>query len=106
MTFRSIVFQRTEDAVKAETTKPPPFFIDLRLDQIVDAITASKQEYNLKPFFYAPLNDIDSVKYRHEVFQDLENKILFRHMELFAHRMRAMREYLARADKLYYKYQK
>jgi DNA mismatch repair protein MutS len=104
--FRSILFQRTEDAVKAETNEPAPFFIDLRLDQIVDAITASKQEYNLEPFFYAPLNDIDAVKYRHEVFQDLENKILFQHMESFAQRMRAMRECLARANKLYYKYQK
>jgi DNA mismatch repair protein MutS len=72
----------------------------------VDAITASKEEYNLKPLFYAPLNDIDTVKYRHEVFQDLENKILFEHIELFAQRMRAMREYLARANKLYYKQQK
>ena len=53
MSFRSIVFERTEDAVKAERTTPPPFLIDLRLDQIVDAITASKHEYNLKPFFYA-----------------------------------------------------
>ena len=103
MTLRSILFQRTEDALKPETTAPPPFFVDLRLDQIVDAITASKEEYNLKPFFYAPLNDSDAVKYRHEVFQDLENKTLFQHIELFAQRMRAMREYLARANKLYYK---
>jgi DNA mismatch repair protein MutS len=106
MTFRSILFQRTEDALKAEPTAPPAFFTDLRLDQIEDAITASKEEYNLKPFFYTPLNDIDAVKYRHEVFQDLENKILFQHIELFAQRMRAMREYLVQANKLYYKYQK
>ena len=67
MSFRSIVFQTTEDAVKAERTTPPPFFIDLRLDQIVNAITATRQEYNLQPFFYAPLNDIDAVKYRLEI---------------------------------------
>jgi DNA mismatch repair protein MutS len=106
MTFRSILFQKTEDAVKAETTTPLPFFVDLRLDQIVEAITASKEEYNLKPFFHARLDDIDAVKYRHEVFQDLENKTLIQHIELFAQRMRAMREYLARANKLYYKQQK
>jgi hypothetical protein len=106
MTFRSILFQRTEDALKAETTAPAAFFIDLRLDQIVDAITGSRQEYNLKPFYFAHLNDIDAVKYRHEVFQDLENKILFQHIELFAQRMRTMRENLAQANKLYYKYQK
>ena len=105
VSFRSIVFARTEDAVKAERATPPPFLIDLRLDQILDAITASKEEYNLNPFFYASLNDIDAVKYRHEVFQDLENRTLFQHIELFAQRMRAMREYLARANKLYYKHQ-
>ena len=106
ISFRSIVFRRTEDAVKAETLAPPPCFVDLRLDQIVDAITASKEEYNLKPFFYTPLNDIDAVKYRQEVFQDLENRKLFEHIELFAQRMRAMREYLAQANKLHYKHQK
>jgi hypothetical protein len=42
MTFRSILFQRTEDALKAEKTAPPAFFIDLRLDQIVNAITATR----------------------------------------------------------------
>jgi DNA mismatch repair protein MutS len=106
MTFGSILFQNTEDAVKAETTLQPPFFVDLRLDQIVETITASAREYNLKPFFYAPLNDIDAVEYRHEVFQDLENKSLFERLESFAKRMRAMREYLAQADKLHYKQQK
>ena len=106
MSFRSIVFARTEDAVKAERATPPPFLIDLRLDQILDAITASKEEYNLKPFFYASLNDIDAVKYRQEVFQDLENRKLFEHIELFAQRMRAMREYLAQANKRHYKHQK
>ena len=42
MSFRSIVFRRTEDAVKAETLAPPPCFVDLRLDQIVNAITATR----------------------------------------------------------------
>jgi DNA mismatch repair protein MutS len=106
VTFRSILFQSAEDALEAEATAQPASFVDLRLDQIVEAITANTREYNLKPFFYAPLNDIDAVKYRHEVFQDLENKALFQHIELFAQRMRAMREYLAWADKLYYKLQK
>ena len=71
VTFRSILFQSAEDALEAEATAQPASFVDLRLDQIVEAITANTREYNLKPFFYAPLNDIDAVKYRHEVFQDL-----------------------------------
>jgi DNA mismatch repair ATPase MutS len=106
MTFHSILFERTEDSINRLTLETPEFFVDLNLDQIIDAITAGKQEYNLKPFFYTSLNDIDAIKYRHEIMRDLENKNLFENIKSFAHKMRAMREHLAQADKLYYKYQK
>jgi len=106
MTLHSILFEKTEGDIKKETLEPPVFFVDLNLDQIIDAATAGKQEYNLKPFFYTPLNDIDPIEYRHEIFRDLENKNLFENIKSFAQKMRAMREHLARADKLYYKYQK
>ncbi|MCR4429598.1 MAG: hypothetical protein NUV45_01105 [Tepidanaerobacteraceae bacterium] len=106
MTFYSILFGTTEDGIKKETLEAPAFFADLNLDQIIDAITAGRQEYNLKPFFYTPLNDIDAIKYRHEIMQDLENKILFEKIKSFAQKMREMREHLSQKDKLYYKYQK
>ena len=106
VTFHSILFQRTEDSINGVTPEAPDFFVDLNLDQIIDSVTAGKQEYNLKPFFYTPLNDIDAIQYRHEIFRDLENKTLFENISSFAQKMRAMREYLAQADKLYYKYQK
>jgi len=105
MTFHSILFGRTEDSIKL-TNEMPAFFVDLNLDQIVDVITAGRQEYNLKPYFYTPLNDIDAIKYRQEVMRDLENKILFENIKSFVQKMRIMREHLAQADKLYYKYQK
>ena len=106
MTFHSILFERTEVRIKKETLEAPVFFIDLNLDQIIDAITAGRQEYNLKPFFYTSLNDIEAIKYRHEIMRDLENKILFENIKSFAQKMRAMREHLAQADKFHYKYQK
>ncbi len=106
MTFHSILFERTEDNRKKETLEAPFFFVDLNLDQIIDAITADRQEYNLKPFFYTSLNDIDAITYRHEIMRDLENHILFEHIQSFAQKMRAMRQHLTQADKLYYKYQK
>jgi len=106
MTFHSILFERTEDSVKKETLEAPVFFVDLNLDQIIDAITAGRQEYNLKPFFYTSLNDIDAIKYRHEIMRDLENKILFEHIKAFAQKMRTMRQHLALVDKLDYKYHK
>lgn len=106
MNLPSILFKRLEDRSRAETAEAPAFFGDLNLDQIVDAITLGKQEYNLKPFFYTPLQDVDAIQYRHEIMQDLENPTLFEHIKAFTQNMRAMREHLAQAAKLYYKYQK
>lgn len=104
MTFHSILFPETEG--KKETAEAPDCFVDLNLDQIVDTITASKQEYDLKPFFYTPLRDRDTILYRHEVMRDMENNTLFEYIQAFAQKMRRMRECLAQAEKLYYRYQK
>ena len=106
MTFHSILFEKTEDSSKKETSEAPDFFIDLNLDQIIDAITGGRKEYNLKPFFYIPLNDIDAINYRHEIFQDLENKTLLETIRSFAKKMHTMRIHLSLVNKLYYKYHK
>lgn len=104
MTFRSILFNGIEEMSK-ERPGRPVFFLDLNLDQIIDAIARGKEEYNLKPFFYIPLTSIDTIQYRHEIFQDLENVELFGNMQAFAKKMRVMCEHLDQSDKLYYKYQ-
>lgn len=105
--FNSILFHPSESAVKKGLpVAAPDFFGDLNLDQIVSSITAGKEEYNLKSFFYAPLNTPDGIRYRHEVMQDLENDELRNRLETFALNMRTMREQLAQLEKLYYKYQK
>jgi DNA mismatch repair ATPase MutS len=106
MTFDSILFERTEDSIRKDTLEAPVFFVDLNLDQIIDAITAGKQEYNLKPFFCTSLHDVGAIEYRHEIFRDLENARLFKNILSFAQKMRAVRDHLAQAGKLYYKYQK
>jgi DNA mismatch repair protein MutS len=106
MTFHSILFERPEDSIKGETVEEPGFFVDMNLDQIIDAITAGKQEYNLKPFLRTSLKTVAAVKYRHEIIADLQNTILFEQITLFARRMRQMREHLTQEGKLYHKYQK
>lgn len=105
-TFHSILFVNAEEGDKHEAPDAPDFFVDLNLDQVIDAITAGKDEYHLQPFFNAPLKDPDAIRYRHEVMQDLEDKVLFQHVESFAQKMRVMREHLAQADKLRHRYQK
>jgi DNA mismatch repair protein MutS len=100
MSFHSILFEAFEDR-KEEAVEAPAFFVDLNLDQIIDAITAGKEEYNLKPFFYVSLPRIEAIHYRHEVMRDLEDAFLLRRVNTFARNMRTMREHLVRAQNLY-----
>ncbi len=106
MTFHSILFQNPQDRISAESREAPACFVDLNLDQIVDAVTAGKGEYNLTPFFYFPLTDIDAIEYRHEITRDLENSAVFSHIMKFADAMRSMREHLVQAEKLHHRHQK
>lgn len=101
--FRSILFARAEDGI---SRKSPDFFGDLNLDQVVEGITLGKGAYDLRPFLYTPLRDIDAIEYRHEVFQDLEDPGLLESIRSFAQQMREMRDRLTTIDKLYYPSQK
>jgi DNA mismatch repair protein MutS len=106
MTFPSILFERPEDGTNTDTVEAPAFLTDLNLDQIVAAITAGKEEYNLTPFFYLPLHDANGINFRHEVMQDLEDACLLDHTKAFALSMRAVRDHLSQFEKLHYEHQK
>src|SRR5882724_9255131 len=104
--FQNILFKNPQDAKSAETVGVPDFFADLNFDQVASEITAGRDEYNLKSFFYTLLSDIDAVAYRHEILRDLEQEKLADHVRRFARRLRDMRKHLAQSGKLYYKRQK
>ena len=106
MAFHSILYENTGDGDRTETREVPAPFGDLNLDQIIDAVTAKKEEYDLKPFFYSPLRDVDTVRYRQEVARDLEKGTVLESIRSFAQGMLRMRRYLASIRKLYYKYHK
>jgi hypothetical protein len=106
MPFRSILFDQSEIGADIDGHEAPEFFTDLNLDQIVAPITAGRDEYNLKPFFYTPLRDVETICYRYEILRDLENQALFGYIQSFAQEMRTMRAHVAQAVKLYYNYHK
>jgi DNA mismatch repair protein MutS len=106
MTFYSILFEAPRDRIADDALAAPDFFVNLNCDQIVDAITAGKEEYNLEPFFHGYLRNVDAIKYRHEVMQDLESPSLLERVTSFTREMHDMREHLARIKKLHYKEQK
>jgi DNA mismatch repair protein MutS len=103
--FTSILFERPEDRSGDDAIAAPAFFADLNCDQIVNAITAGRDEYNLTPFFHACLRRIGAIKYRHEVLRDLENAALYQHIDSFTKTMREIRAHLTRVQKLHYREQ-
>jgi DNA mismatch repair protein MutS len=102
--FSSILFGRPPDA--DEAAGEPAFFGDLHLDQIVGALLAGRERYELAAFFYQPLHDVEAVRYRHHVLLDLEQQAVLDAVRAFAQGMGRMRERLALMDKLYYARQK
>jgi hypothetical protein len=88
-----------------ERQKQPPFFGDLHLDQVVEAVTAGRDEYDLKPLFYTPLDRVEAIAYRHGVLEDLEDERLRAAVDEFAKAMRSVRTSLERAAALRYRYE-
>jgi len=99
MSFDSILFPRTGIDSEVQPGEIPSFFKDLNLDQTVEAVTANWKEYDLAPFFYSRLGDLDAIAYRQEVVRDLEDKILFDEIKAFSAQMRKVREWLQQSNK-------
>ncbi|HTS10823.1 MAG TPA: hypothetical protein VMH00_01775 [Candidatus Limnocylindrales bacterium] len=90
MSFESILFEESSYATE-ETIEAPSFFADLNLDQAVEAITAEFKEYELRPFYYTPLHELSAIRYRQEIFQDLDQTEAMQAVRLFSEKMRLMR---------------
>jgi DNA mismatch repair protein MutS len=102
--FRSILFDRDQGGI--DGLGEPEFFGDLHLDQVVAALTDGREEYELAPFFYRPLHEVEAVHYRQHVVADLEREPVIHAVRAFADGMRQMRKHLAFVDKLHYARQK
>jgi len=96
--FYSILFDK--DTIQKETTDQPAFFPDLNLDQVINAIAERKKEYDLKPFYYHSLRDVETIYYRHAVMQDLEDRKLMALIKTFAEKMIVVRRHLGLVEKL------
>ena len=101
--FGSILSDRPADRGERDD---PSMFGDLNLDQVFAAMAAGRDEYDLMPFFGAPLRDVRAVEYRHQVQRDLEDEAVSGAVAEFAERMGEMRRHLAQARKLRNRYQK
>jgi DNA mismatch repair protein MutS len=104
--FHSILFEFPGTRNLGDKIEPPAFFRDLNLDQIVDAITAGREEYNLKPFFHTRLTNLAAIVYRQGIMRDLEREPLFAGIKSFSNQMHFMRNHLAAAQNWQYKHSK
>ena len=96
----SVLYPEPPPVADRGSASAPACFGDLNLDQVITAITAGRDAYGLRPFFHAPLTDVDAVAFRHEVFLDLEDEPLRTALEAFARTLRHMREHLEQAGTL------
>lgn len=104
--FGSILFERPEEGADVDGLEQPDFFVDLNLDQVLESVTADREQYELRPFFYAPLRGVAAVRYRHEVLRDLEKPDVLDSITRFASAMRRAREHHAQVESLHYPLQK
>lgn len=128
--FESILFDRPTTEAEIDQCQDLPFFTDLNLDQLFTSIAEERpgirppaqstlplylrsrepvdppDPYNLRPFFCAPLKDVDAITYRHDVLRDLEGQALQDEVRSFAQSMRTIREHLKQIQHFYYHYQK
>lgn len=104
MTFNSILF----DNIKSPKIQQdmPEFFYDLNLNTIIDTITKGWEDYDLKPFFYSSLKDLNLIQFRHEVMKDIEEEIIYEKIKDFSKKISTVRQNLGYANKLYYHYHK
>jgi len=99
--FHSILFTSNENISEKNDREAPDYFGDLNFDQVVEAITAGRDECDLKPFFYCPLKNLEDIYDRQDAFRDLEASSLFEAIQSFADEMRKMRSCTAQSAKYY-----
>ncbi len=97
MAFDSILFPGEAPPLDLEE---PDFFVDLNLDQVLASMLAGREQYELGPFFYTPLREVEAVRYRHEVVRDLEKPDVLESTTRFASSMGRTRAHVAQVEKL------
>ncbi len=83
------------------------FAEDLNLDQIVAAIAGDREERDhITRVLFGSLRDVDAVRYRQEVFRDLEDPVLAAELQRFTNLMSEVRVHLRQLPKMPYRYQR
>lgn len=98
--FHTILFPPGLENLRNERSAAPACFVDLNLDQIIAAIVEKRDEAVLRPIFYSPYRNETIIRYRQEVFRDLERPDLYAVFPPFGEAMRTVRANLDYAGKI------
>ncbi len=108
MTSPSLLFREAPGPREAlEREEDRSFARDLNLDQVVAAIAGDREERGLiAETLFRHLRDADAVRYRQEVFRDLDDPALLREIQRFADLMAEVRAHLKQLAAMHYRYQR
>lgn len=82
------------------------FATDLHLDQVVASVAGDREDRELiNSLFYRQVRDPATIRFRHEVFRDLEDEALFGRVKASVESLRQVRSHLAQLEKMQSKYQ-
>lgn len=101
MVKASLLYLRADDPRRDVAPAMPACFVDLNLDQAVDAIARSRPDYALSGAYYTALASVDEILYRQEVFGDLESCGLVEPFRAFSGRMQSTRRGLSSLEKIH-----
>jgi DNA mismatch repair protein MutS len=94
-------------ALDPALTPDEPYVGDLNLDQIVDAVVIKREEPDyLRAHLLRQLHDEDSIRFRQEVFSDLEEPGLFAAAQEFSNAMRTVHSHIRQIGSLSHRLQR
>ncbi|MCK5844852.1 MAG: hypothetical protein KAG97_09105, partial [Victivallales bacterium] len=91
----SILFKKAGKGPEHSDKECDDLFADLNLDQIIHEILSGKKDLCLEGLFKTPLSDIESIAYRQDALQDMENEKLFADLMRFSREMAESKRQLA-----------
>jgi DNA mismatch repair protein MutS len=106
--FPGLLFEEPPSARAAGDQDENRFYAwDLNLDQIVAAVAGDREERDLiTTVLYGRLRDAGAVRYRQQVFQDLEDPALLDAVQHFSGLMGEVRAHLRQLSEMRYRYQR
>jgi DNA mismatch repair protein MutS len=99
--FAGLLFPEPPDPERAEEQSSRAHVADLNLDQVVEAVAGRTEQRDLiTRLLYQQVRDTGTLRYRHEVFADLEDPALSGAASEFSEQMRQVRVHLGQLAKM------